>query len=46
MNQNILKQQALVLWMHGQTHHLRGDLERAIELYRESLARIAHRFSD
>jgi tetratricopeptide (TPR) repeat protein len=37
MDENILKHQALVLWMHGQTHHLRGDLERAIELYRKSL---------
>jgi Tfp pilus assembly protein PilF len=37
MDENTLKHQALVLWMHGQTHHLRGDLERAIELNRKSL---------
>ena len=37
MDDGVLKQQALELWMHGQQHHLRGDLERAIELYTTSL---------
>ena len=34
---DVLKNQALALWMHGQHHHLRGDLARAIELYTKSL---------
>ena len=37
MDDSILKDQALALWMHGQKHHLRGDLVRAIELYTKSL---------
>lgn len=37
MDDNVLKHQALELWMHGQRHHLRGDLERAIALYTKSL---------
>ena len=37
MDHSVLKDQALTLWMHGQGHHLRGDLERAIELYTQSL---------
>lgn len=31
MDDGVLKNQALDLWVHGQKHHLRGDLERAIE---------------
>ena len=37
MDNSVLKDKALALWMHGQEHHLRGDLERAIALYTESL---------
>ena len=37
MDESVLKHQALTMWMHGQKHHLRGDLERAIELYTKSL---------
>ena len=37
MDHSVLKDQALTLWMHGQEHHLRGNLERAIELYTKSL---------
>ena len=37
MDDGVLKDQALTMWMHGQKHHLRGDLERAIELYTKSL---------
>ena len=37
MDESVLKHQALTTWMHGQKHHLRGDLERAIELYTKSL---------
>ena len=37
MDEGVLKDQALELWMHGQKHHLRGDLNRAIELYTKSL---------
>ena len=37
MDDSVLKHQALGLWMQGQKHHLRGDLERAIELYTKSL---------
>jgi tetratricopeptide (TPR) repeat protein len=37
MANNPLKDQALALWKHAQRHHLRGDLERAIALYTESL---------
>ena len=37
MDDGVLKNQALDLWVHGQKHHLRGDLERAIELYTKSL---------
>lgn len=37
MDDSVLKHQALGLWMHGQKHHLRGDLERAIALYTDSL---------
>ena len=35
---DVLKAQALALWMKGQKHHLRGDFEQAIELYTRSLA--------
>src|SRR5438105_2046163 len=38
MDDSVLKHQALGLWLQGQKHHLRGDLERAIELYTKSLA--------
>ena len=37
MDDSVLKHQALGLWLKGQKHHLRGDLERAIELYTKSL---------
>jgi len=37
MDDSVLKHQALGLWIHGQKHHLRGDLERAIALYTKSL---------
>src|SRR5713226_8352840 len=37
MDDSVLKHQALGLWLQGQKHHLRGDLERAIELYTKSL---------
>ena len=37
MDKSVLKHQALAMWMHGQREHLRGDLERAIELYTKSL---------
>ena len=37
MDESVLKHQALTTWMHGQKHHLRGDLERAIELYTKSI---------
>jgi Tfp pilus assembly protein PilF len=37
MDDGVLKQQAVGLWMHGQKHHLRGELERAIALYTKSL---------
>ena len=37
MDDSVLKHQALGLWMQGQKHHLRGDLERAIEIYTKSL---------
>ena len=37
MDDTVLKHQALGLWLQGQKHHLRRDLERAIELYTESL---------
>jgi tetratricopeptide (TPR) repeat protein len=33
MDDGVLKDQALTLWMKGQKHHLRGDFNRAIELY-------------
>ena len=38
MDDGVLKDQALTLWMKGQEHHLRGDFNRAIELYTKSLA--------
>ncbi len=38
MDDGVLKDQALTLWMKGQKHHLRGDFNRAIELYTKSLA--------
>jgi len=38
MDDGVLKDQALTLWMKGQRHHLRGDFNRAIELYTKSLA--------
>ena len=38
MDEGVLKDQALTLWMKGQKHHLRGDFNRAIELYTKSLA--------
>ena len=37
MDDSVRKHQALGLWLQGQKHHLRGDLERAIELYTKSL---------
>jgi Tfp pilus assembly protein PilF len=37
MDDVVLKHQALALWMKGQEHHVRGDLNRAIELYAQSL---------
>src|SRR5258708_1462938 len=37
MDESVLKHQAQEIWMHGQRHHLRGDIERAIELYTKSL---------
>jgi tetratricopeptide (TPR) repeat protein len=37
MDDIVLKHQALGLWLQGQKHQLRGDLERAIELYTNSL---------
>ena len=41
MDESVLKHQALTMWMHGLKHHLRGDLERAIERYTNSLGRFA-----
>ena len=38
MDDGVLKDQALTLWMKGQKHHLRGDFNRAIEFYTKSLA--------
>ena len=38
MDDSVLKDRAVALWMHGQNHHLRGDLESAIALYTRSLA--------
>jgi Tfp pilus assembly protein PilF len=38
MDESLLKDQALRMWMHGQEHHVRGELERAIELYTKSIA--------
>ena len=38
MDDGGLKDEALTLWMKGQKHHLRGDFNRAIELYTKSLA--------
>ena len=38
MDDGVLKDQALTLWMKGQKHHLRGDFNGAIELYTKSLA--------
>ena len=38
MDDGVLKDQALALWMKGQKHHLRGDFDGAIELYTKSLA--------
>jgi len=37
MDDSALKREALGLWMHGQRHHLRGDLGSAIALYTRSL---------
>ena len=37
MDDGVLNDQALTLWMKGQEHHLRGDFNRAIELYTKSL---------
>ena len=37
MDEGVLKDQALALCTKGQNHHLRGDLNRAIELYTKSL---------
>lgn len=37
MDDSFLKQQALVLWMKAQKHHARGNFERAIKLYSESI---------
>ena len=37
MDDSVLKHQALGLWRQGQKHHLRGDLELAIEFYTKSL---------
>ena len=37
MDDGVLKDQALTLWMKGQKHHLRGDSNGAIELYTQSL---------
>jgi len=37
MDDGSLKHEALRLWMQGQEYHLRGDLDRAIELYTNSL---------
>lgn len=37
MDDSVLKDQALTLWMNGQKHHLRGDLESAIALYTKSI---------
>jgi Tfp pilus assembly protein PilF len=37
MDDSVLKHQADELWMQGQKHHLRGDLDRAIDLYTKSL---------
>ena len=33
----LLKNRALTLWTKGQKHHLRGEIERAIGLYTQSL---------
>jgi len=38
MDDSVLKHEALALWTKGQRHQLRGDIERAIELYTKSLA--------
>lgn len=38
MDDVVLKDQALGLWLQGQKYHLRGNLKRAIELYTESIA--------
>jgi Tfp pilus assembly protein PilF len=37
MDDGVLKDQALALWMTAQQLHLSGDLDRAIELYTKSL---------
>ena len=37
MNDTDIHEQALALWQHGQRHHLRGELDRAIALYTKSL---------
>lgn len=38
MDDGVLKHEALALWTKGQRHQLRGDIERALELYTKSLA--------
>jgi len=37
MDDRVLKHKAQGLWMHGQKHHLRGDVQHAIELYSQSI---------
>jgi hypothetical protein len=38
MDNGVLRNKALTLQMKGQKHHLRGDFNRAIELYTKSLS--------
>ena len=35
--EDVLKKRALELWERGQQHHLRGELEKAIALYSQSI---------
>jgi len=37
MDDNVLKHKARGLWIYGQKHHLRGDVQHAIELYSQSI---------
>lgn len=37
MDDRVLKHKAQGLWMRGQKHHLRGDIQHAIELYSQSI---------